>query len=450
MTSPSPHPAYTPRGICPALSAPMLTGDGYLSRVAFIESLTPRSIMQLCEAALRHGNGLLDITARGSLQFRGLSLETAWLLESDVSTFSLPLREGLAVEASPLGGMDFSEIADPNPIASRIRHQAAALNLADRLAPKMSVVVDGGGQLRMDGLLADIRLKAAGHRGNTVWQLFLGGTEDGALHAGFVTPDHAADVAVQILSFLAEKGWPVRGRDLDFSTVKRTCGDHLFQGEVELSSLASISPYGLIALGSGLFAAGIAPAFGQVHAGDLVALCRYAEMLGIASVSFAPSHSLLFFGSQAACEALLKQAQVSGFIAAAADPRSSISVCSGAPACGSALLPTHELADFAARECADVLDGSFTLHISGCAKGCAHPAPSLIGLSGRAEGLALSVSARVCDDAAVIIDPTDQFAALSRIARLYQNKHKPGENARACLQRLGPVRIGAALLQDHS
>jgi precorrin-3B synthase len=427
----------------------MLTGDGYLSRVAFIESLTPQSIMQLCEAARRHGIGLLDITARGSLQFRGLSTASACLLESDVSALSLPLREGLAVEASPLGGLDMSQIADPKPIASRIRQQASALNLVDRLAPKMSVVVDGGGQLRMDGLLADIRLKAAQHQGNTVWHLFLGGTEDGALHAGFVAPEDADHVVIQILSWLADKRSSVRGRDLDLSTIAQICGQHLSQGAIDTSAPASTSPYGLIPLGHGRFAASIAPAFGQVRASALIALCHEAGAFGIASVSFAPSHSLLFFGSQAACEALLRQAQVSGFIIAAADPRSSIAVCPGAPACGSALLPAHELADFAAKECADVLDGSFTLHISGCAKGCAHPTPSLIGLSGRPEGLALSVSARVSSDEATIIARADQFAALSRLARLYQNEHKPGENARACLARLGSARIGAALQQDR-
>lgn len=440
---------YAPRGACPALSAPMLTGDGYLSRVAFIDSLTLQNIVQLCEAAMRHGNGLLDITARGSLQFRGLTLQTAGMLESDVLALSLPLREGLAVEASPLGGMDGSEIADPNPIACRIRQVAAALNLHERLAAKMSVVVDGGGQISMDGLLADIRLKASRHQGNIVWQLYLGGTLDKALFAGFLAPEHAADGVVHILSSLAEKGFSARGRDLDLTSVNAACGAHLASGEIAQPNSIQPSSYGLIALGNGRFAASMAPAFGQVHARQLIALCDDAKALGIATFTFAPSHSLLFFGSQAACETLLKQAQISGFIVAPDDPRSSIAVCSGAPACGSALLPTRELAEFAARECADVLDGSFTLHISGCAKGCAHPAASLIGLSGRADGVALSVSARVSDEKAALIEREDQFAALSRLARLYQNEHKPGENARACLQRLGSARIGAALLQDH-
>jgi precorrin-3B synthase len=251
-----------------------------------------------------------------------------------------------------------------------------------------------------------------------------------------------------LLSTLAESGFSARGRYLDLATVRAICGDLLTREILDDEPDAQASPYGLIDLGNDRFAAGIAPAFGQAHAGDLIRLCEDAEVLGMQQVKPAPSHSLLFFGSRDTCVTLLETAARGGFIVAADDPRSSIAVCPGAPACGSALLPSRELAAFAAHECADLLDGSFTLHISGCAKGCAHPAPSLIGFSGRTEGMALSVSARVSDGTELMISASDQFAALSRLARLYQNEHKPGENARACLARLGSTRIGAALRQD--
>lgn len=53
--------------------------------------------------------------------------------------------------------------------------EAAALALHEKLAAKMSVVIDGGGRLSMGDLLADIRLKAMWFEGRVFWQLSVGG-----------------------------------------------------------------------------------------------------------------------------------------------------------------------------------------------------------------------------------------------------------------------------------
>lgn len=73
--------AVARRGACPALSAPMSTGDGLLVRLNPTASgLSPKTLMGLCESALRHGNGIVEITARGSFQIRGLTPTSAILL----------------------------------------------------------------------------------------------------------------------------------------------------------------------------------------------------------------------------------------------------------------------------------------------------------------------------------------------------------------------------------
>ena len=60
------------RGACPALSTPMPTGDGLLIRLSPASGgVSPKQLIGLCEAAARHGNGIVEVTARGSLQFRG-------------------------------------------------------------------------------------------------------------------------------------------------------------------------------------------------------------------------------------------------------------------------------------------------------------------------------------------------------------------------------------------
>src|SRR5690606_30061647 len=139
---------------------------------------------------------------------------------------------------------------------------------------------------------------------------------------------------------------------------------------------------------------------------------------------------LIFCGLESDCRELLAYAAAAGFVTTARDPRSAIAVCPGAPACGSAFMATHALAKYAASECASILDGSFTLHLSGCAKGCAHPSPALLAFHGRADGLAFGLSARVGDPPTTILPIGAQEAALSRLAQLYEKEHKPGENAR--------------------
>jgi|UPI00054DF68E precorrin-3B synthase len=436
------------RGTCPALSTPMLTGDGYLSRIAFEADIAPHDMIALCELAERHGNGLIDITARGSLQFRGLTRESACDLENDVLALGLPLRDGLAVETSPLAGRDDQEIADGGSVAGEIRREAAALALHEKLAAKMSVVIDGGGRLSMGDLLADIRLKAMWFEGRVFWQLSVGGPESKALRAGFVEADKAADVALLLLVHLAGKGPLARGRDLDLRTIKAICGDRLVDREIEGETPATSLPLGLMAIGNGTFVAGITPAFAQVRASDLSRLCDLARAIDIETLRPSVNHSLLFFGSRDACRALIQTAGTSGFITRAGDARSSIAVCPGAPGCASAFFPTHDLAAFASEECASLLDGSFTLHISGCGKGCAHPAASLLTFSGTVDGLAFSISGRACDPQDGILPLEQQRTALSRLARLYEKEHKPGENAANLIARLGREAIAAALRQD--
>ena len=63
-----------------------------------------------------------------------------------------------------LAGLDAAEVEDPRRVAEGIR-----AGLAGRaLGPKVSVVVDGGGALPLDGVAADVRVKALG---GGVWEV---------------------------------------------------------------------------------------------------------------------------------------------------------------------------------------------------------------------------------------------------------------------------------------
>ncbi|EUC01100.1 precorrin-3B synthase [Rhizobium sp. CF080] len=422
------------RGACPALSAPMMTGDGLLARVALTDAITPTQLAELCRLARRHGNGILDISARGNLQVRGLSGTSAPLLDAEIRALNLPLRDGLAVETPPLAGVDATEIADPRPIAEAIRQAAREIV---GLAPKMSVVVDGGGQLRLSDLLADIRLVAISNEEGMRWKLLLGDTEATGRVFNVLRETDAISATLELLRKLAVMGTRARGRDLAAGLPKNNGVNH------------AASPFDTFHVSNNLFAAGIGPAFGQAKAEDLIALCDEAERLGIQSLKPAFDHSLLFFAAQTACEALTAFAGGNGFVTSPSDPRSAIAACSGSPACNSATIATHELAAKAAEDCGDLLDGSFKLHVTGCPKGCAHPEPSALAFCGTTAGLSLITQGKAADEPFASVAFADTNNSLRRIADLVRNERQTGENSAACLARLGPRRLAAAVMSGR-
>ena len=154
------------RGACPGLSVPMPTGDGLLVRVAPTEAMPVDAFIGLCAAARRHGNGIMEVTARGSLQVRGLTPGSAPLFAADVARLGIVASDGVPVLTNPLAD-DPGAVIDAGPIAAELRRALALAQLT--LAPKVSVVIDGGGVLHLDALTADIRLRAIGPPEASQW-----------------------------------------------------------------------------------------------------------------------------------------------------------------------------------------------------------------------------------------------------------------------------------------
>ena len=145
------------RGACPGLSVPMPTGDGLLARLMPTGPVRLDAFRALCASARRHGNGTIEVTARGSLQVRGLSESSAPLFAAEVGRLAIDLQDGVPVLAGPLAGADVAPV-DPAGIAAKLRRALRSSPLA--LSPKVSVVVDGCGGLHLDAVSADIRLRA--------------------------------------------------------------------------------------------------------------------------------------------------------------------------------------------------------------------------------------------------------------------------------------------------
>jgi precorrin-3B synthase len=146
-----------------------------------------------------------------------------------------------------------------------------------------------------------------------------------------------------------------------------------------------------------------------MEAASLAAFARAAARHGVADIRLAPARSLILLCPDAA---VTNEARESGLILDPADPRHAIAACPGAPACASGRIATRALARRLAER------GGFpgSVHVSGCAKGCAHPSPARLVLVGTDAGVALVRDGRA-GDAPEQIFP-DAEAALAALAAL--------------------------------
>ncbi|TPL56255.1 precorrin-3B synthase [Mesorhizobium sp. B2-4-2] len=491
--------AYSRRGACPALSAPMQTGDGLLVRLNPVAGgpssggLSPKLLIGLAESALRHGNGIMEVTARGSLQIRGLTTQSATLLAKEVDALGIVVRTGVPVETGPLAGIDPQEIADPRPLADRIREAVEDAGLTQRLGPKVSVVVDGGGQLTMDAVTADVRLKAASTEAGIRWRVSVAGDGRNAKVLAKVNAHAARDIAVAALRMVAEKGREAHTRDLSERQIASLASWHSTappsvlpdisptRGEIahsrsplpiswdaegepapeppisplvgEMSGRTEggavehpRSPIGVFDLNTG-HALGIGLPYGSMPAERLIALAQSALTLGTSEIRLAPGRALLFLGQPPAANPSLQQtAATLGFVTSPTDPRTRIAACPGAPACASGRIATRDIAEAIATENADSLD--FTLHVSGCAKGCAHPGPAALTVVGGENGAGLVVNATAKALPAGYRPGYDAARGIGRVAAAIRSARYQGETAAACLTRLGPAGIAEAYRQE--
>ncbi|MBB2750296.1 UNVERIFIED_ORG: precorrin-3B synthase [Rhizobium aethiopicum] len=433
------------RGACPALAAPMATGDGLLVRLRPAGgALTLPQFTTLARAAAAHGNGILEITARGNLQIRGLQAETVAQLASDIDAAGITVPDGPAIEISPLHGIDPEEVSDPTAMELSLRGKLQDLLASPRLAPKLSIVVDGRGAFGLSALTADIRLVASSQ---TQWLVAINGDSETATPI-VVGPAEAAVSAVgEVLSLLAKLGQGSRARDID-PALLRARFPAISEPRPLPSGVVKRPLAGLHRLADGKTVLGVRPEFGQMRAADLIALLDLAAAHGAAEIRLAPGRGFFLLGLAAeAAPAVQTAAAQCGFSAQAGENAEHIAACAGAGACGSAFYETRALARRILAAAPALFDGSLTLHLSGCAKGCAHARPALT-LTGTAEGYDLILSGLAADR------PDERIAggridfAIERLARSIEDNRGAGESAAACLTRLGTTGVSKALRQD--
>ncbi|GLI22979.1 precorrin-3B synthase [Xanthobacter flavus] len=412
----------TRRGACPAFLAPMETGDGLILRLVPADGrLSPAQLRGLAAAARRLGNGMMEVTARGSLQVRGLTAESVPLLQDAVLALGITPRLGLAVDVSPLGGIDPSESADGHKLAAEII--AGAQPLAGKLGPKVSVVVEGGGAVSLAGQKADVRLVATGPG---QWALTVGNAPARVLPEA----DAAAEALAALVS-IAALGRAARAADLP------GCGGRARGAE-------AAPPLGRLPLADGTLAFGFGLPFGAGDAAQFEAIADALDAAGARDVRPAPERTLIATGlSAGAADVFAARLAALGCITAVGDPRARVAACAGAPACASAHIPARALAPVLAEAFAPLMDGTVSLHLSACTKGCAHPAPASLAFVGMDGGVALVHDGPASGAARPVRLVADFPAAVASLAATLAARRAPGETTRALLARLDPAGLWA-------
>ena len=361
----------------------MQSGDGLIVRVRpQSATLRPHDVCLLADAARQFGNGHIDLTRRANLQIRGVSDASLPRLHDVIARLGLldASADGEAVRnimINPLAGIDPTELCDARPIARELARRLTSDQSLWALPTKFGFIVDGGGVLSLAQLRADVRLAAVA-RGQDVAIAIGIETRSGIEWLGSIAPGSAAEVAIEIgLVFIkvASREKRLRMRDLSddgLASIRSAMQSRLdLLGENPRKAEASLDRIGLIELGQNKFAVGIAAPFGRIETDQLRKLGDTMTSHGVEEVRLSPWRAFYAgVSSQQAGQSILDAARREGLITDPRDPLLQIEACPGAPGCPSTALNTRG----DGRRLAALLPRfgfTGTVHVSGCAKGCA-------------------------------------------------------------------------------
>lgn len=330
---------FTVQGWCPGALRPMLSGDGLVVRVRpDLGRLSAAQAAGIAAAALVRGNGLIDLSARGNVQLRGVTEASHPALIEDLRALGLIDAD---VRAEARRNLLVTPFGDAETLALA---RALAMALADGpdLPGKFGFALDTGTQPILQGVSADIRLERDA-AGGLILRC------DGMALGMPVSAGSAPGAAVALAQWFIDAGGVTDGRGRMAALIAR--GERPEGASVAPAPSAEVPVPGLCPTG-----ALVGFEFGQMRAETLMALARLGD------IRVTPWRMLLI-------EGLRDLPQAEGLILTADNPLRRVIACTGAPGCLQAHAPVRPLAR---RLAASVPEGR-TLHVSGCAKGCAHP-----------------------------------------------------------------------------
>jgi precorrin-3B synthase len=354
--------AFAIKGWCPSALRPMLSGDGLVVR------LRPRSgrlsaaqAAGIAALAQDYGNGSIDLTSRANLQIRGVREQSHESLVNGLARLGL-VDDDQAMEArrNIIVAPFWREGDDMHALAVELEQALAARALG--LPEKFGFAIDCGAGRVLTQAPADIRIERGVDGGLIV-------RADGVQQGRAVTRASAVEAAMSLAEWFVASGGVRNGRG---RMAAHPAGGAKVPDPLSGNSKpgpASVSP------GPGIYpnSALVALAFGQMQSETLKYLAGLAPGLRLT-----PWRMVLI-------EGVREMPEHDGLVTRADDPLLRVVACTGAPACPEAQGETRGLAAALAPHLAP----DTRLHVSGCAKGCAHPNVSDITLVGTPHGFDL-------------------------------------------------------------
>lgn len=423
-------PSFAIKGRCPGALQPMASGDGLIVRVRPpLGRLTAAQALALAQLADEYGNGQLELSSRANVQLRGVApaqhpallaaLAKEGLLDPDARSERLR-----AIVVDPC----YQAASALAPAAQALHQALCAAPDVDGLPPKFgwalahcSPPAQAHAMAAMAAVSADVRLWLDEQGGAQRWWL----QPDGCAQA-IACPelDAALDCALRLARWCAHAAQARRAQGLHPGRMASlwaaqahpqpdwalASGCHWTDSPVAPATTATAAPDPTPGAAPGLGWLLAAP-LGRIAAGDFAALAQtLAQPNPAAGLRITPWRMVLAEGLTAL------PAGLDGWISAPQDSRLRVWACAGAPGCDQAIAPTQALA----LQLAPLLAPGARLHVSGCAKGCAHPQPADYTLRAQTDtqgtefalvrcGTAQGTPTRIFDAAALQAAPQQLF-----------------------------------------
>jgi precorrin-3B synthase len=381
----------------------MPTGDGLLVRLhPALGRLTAGQLRAIATAARSCGNGLLDVTRRGNLQIRGLSKRSHRALVEQLAAAQVDLAGQDAPRrtvVSPLAGRDRADHVDAAALAERVE---AAVRAVPGLPGKLAVAVDGGGLFPLVELDADIYAVAIDGAAIAVGLAAADGPRWCGTSSPAALPSAIAALLTLFAAAVASGFAPPAMRDAPADLRTALAAAARFAPPTVPSRRPPALRAGILHAPGGGAGVVLALPFGRCDADQLTRIAGWAEQFADGEVRLSPWRGIVFPEvPQQYLTALIALASDAGLITEPGDPRLDVFACPGRPDCASASVMTRRDASRLAAAARPLLRTGASIHVSGCAKGCAYSGSAALTLVGDDGAYRVVVDGRPRDSAAV-------------------------------------------------
>ncbi|MCC8952278.1 precorrin-3B synthase [Bradyrhizobium sp. Pear77] len=350
------------KGWCPGALRPMLSGDGLVVRIRPRGGrLDASQATGIAELAARYGNGLTDLTSRANLQIRGVSDEGyPALIDGLAGLGLLDADSDTEAQRNVLVTPFWTAGDETRSLAAELEQALASARLD--LPTKFGFAIDDGSERVLGGASADIRIERDRNGGLLV-------RADGAQFGLSVARSEAVQVALALAEwFVASGGAKGEKRRMAAHLAGGASLPQSLRGDAEPVARSADPVPGLYSTG-----AMVGLAFGQMPQQTLSHLAERAQALRVT-----PWRMVL-------AEAMHEMPRDADLVTDPNDPALRVIACSGAPRCREAHADTRALAS----ALASFVPADARLHVSGCAKGCAHSGSADVTLVASREGFDL-------------------------------------------------------------